>query len=267
MITPELEKMLLNGKAKNKIHWTAFGMFTQIQIPTDSFIVIHKIYWNGFFNSQKENIFNQSWKQFFQYNEYQVKIQSDKESPMYYQFRNEINFNYFGDPATNPLRLLNANISDAQYDDYILMMPKKQQQIDTFITAYDYLNFTISRNDLLPSAVNFGLVNAKANEKQTPFGVDGQLVLLQLTMTGTGGTTETINPPSPLVTNAPLNSDNVTNYAQILDKPNGAGDNGSFLTNPLATFRLKYSDYVTNPLMGIEYCIIQKNEAGKLSSL
>lgn len=265
MITPLLEKMLLGGHAKNKIHWMGFGMFAQLQIPTDSFIVIHKIYWNGFFNQKQEDVTSKSWKEFFEYNEYQLKIQSDKEAPMFYEFRNDVNFDYYGAPGA--LRLKNATINDAQYDDFILMRPKKQEQIDTFITAYDYLNFTISRNALLPNGgINFGTVNAKANEKPVPFGINGELVLLEVNFVGTGGTVDTINPVGQDLKNTPLQPNNVFNYHQDLDKPT-PGDNGSFIQNPQGGIRLKHSDYVTNPLMGFEYCIIQKNEAGKLSSL
>lgn len=270
MITPILEKWLLTGQAKNKIHHIGFGMFSQIQIPDDSYIVIHKIYWNGFLNQKLENVYGMSWKQFFAYTEYALKIQSDKESPMYYQMRNEVNFQYFwnGDP-TSVLKLLNAPINDAQYDDYILMTPKKPIIFDTFITAFDYLNFTISRNSLLPSAANFAPPNNKANEKLNPNGIQDGNILLNATLLGTNGTTTTINPPSTLVTNPPiaaLPADNTQNYHQLLDKQ-GGGDNGSYIDNPIGGLKLKYSEYVTNPLISIEYCIIQRNTAAQLSTL
>lgn len=267
MITPILEKWLLNGHAKNKIHWVGFGMFAQIQIPTDSYIVIHKVYWNGFLNQKKEDISALSWKEFFSFNEYQLKVQSDKEPPMFYQFRNEVNFQFFGDTALDPIKLLNAPINTAQYDDFILMQPKKQEQIDTFITAYDYLSFTISRNALLPNGgINFAPVNQKANEKPVPFGINGENVLLEVNFVGTNGTVDAINPVGSTLKNTPLQPNNVFNYHQDLDKP-ALGDNGSFIQNPQSGIRLKHSDYVTNPLFGFEYCIIQKNEAGRLSSL
>lgn len=267
MIGTVLEKLILSGYAKNKIDWIGFGMFHQIQIPTDSFIVIHKIHWNGFFNQKHERITDETWKDFFRFCEYALKIQSDKESPMYYQFRNEVNFNYFGLPGA--LRLHNAPIDEGQYDDFILMTPKKPVLLDTYITAYDYLNLTISRNSLMPSAVNFGLVNNYANEKNVPDGINGQLVLLELTMTGTSGTVTTQNPPSPVATFPPgiMSPTNTANYHHELDKPNGAGDNGSFLNNPLGGIQLKKSEFVTNPLVGIEYCIVSKHIEGKLSSL
>lgn len=270
MITPILEKWLLTGHAKNKIHHIGYGMFSQIQIPDDSFIVIHKIYWNGWLNQKLENIYDMSWKQFFQFTEYALKIQSDKESPMYYQMRNEVNFQYFwnGDP-TSVLKLMNAPINDAQFDDYILLTPKKPVIFDTFITAYDYLNFTIYRNSLLPAAATFAPVNNKANEKPIPDGVAGSNVLLNCTLLGTNGTTTTINPPSVLTSKPPIATvptDNTQNYHQSLDKDN-AVDHGSFLHNPVSGLRLKYTDQVTNPLISIEYCIIQKNIAGKLSTL
>ena len=270
MITPILEKWLLTGQAKNKIHWVGYGMFSQIQIPSDSFIVIHKIHWNGWLNQKLDKIVNMNWKQFFNDTEYQLKIQGDKENPIYYIYRNEVNFQYFGDPALNPLKMLNELINDAQYDDYILMTPKKPLIIDCFITAYDYLNFTISRNSLHPTAQNFLPVNNYANEVPPPFGIAGPFVLLDCTLTGSNGTQTTINPPGPKASSPPITiqPNNTDNYHQELDPENlGAGDYGSFLTPPIGGIKLKYSDYVTNPLIGFEYCIIQKNKAGDLSPL
>lgn len=268
-ITTILERLLLNGQAKNKIHHIAFGSFSQIQIPPDSFIVIHKIYWNGWFNQKLKNVYAGSWKEFFKYSEYQLKVQNDKESPMYYILRNEVNFNYFGDPQTNPLRLMNAVINDAQYDDYILMTPKKPVIFDTFITAYDYLNFTITRNALLPAGSNYLPVNQYANEKPVPDGVSAQDVLISLDLVGTNGTTETYNPVSAKDTPtppAPLPSNTVENYHQSYDKET-ATDNGSFIDNPVGGFKLKHSEYVTNPLISIEYCLVQKNIKDSLSPL
>lgn len=270
MITPILEKYLLNGFAKNKIHNISYGMFSQIEIPKDSFIVIHKITWNGWLNQKNENIEKLSWKQFFEFTEYCLKVQSDKESPLYYHMRNEVNFQFFGMDPASPLKLLNAQINTAQYDDYILMTPKKPVVFDTWITAYDYLNFTISRNSLTPQGSTFQPVNNYAQEKDPPFGINGQNVLLDLTLVGSNGTQTTYNPPGVLPSHPPivgLAPDNTPNYMQLLDKPNGGGDNGSFLNNPVGGIQLKYSEQVTNPLISLEYCVIQRHTEGKLSPL
>lgn len=265
-ITTILEKLLLNGQAKNKIHHIAFGSFSQIQIPQDTFIVIHKIYWNGWFNQKKERITDLTWKEFFKYSECQLKVQSDKESPLYYILRNEINFNYVGVPGA--LRLLNAPINDVQYDDFILMTPKKPVIFDTFITAYDYLNFTITRNALLPTASNFVPVNQYANEKNVPDGINGQNVVITVDLVGTNGTTTNYNPVSAqdTPTTITLQSRNTENYHQDIDKEAG-GDNGSFMDNPIGGIKLKHSEYVTNPLISLEYCLVPKNLKNNLSSL
>lgn len=268
MITPILEKLLLTGKAKNKIFHIGFGSFAQLLIPNDCYIVIHKIYWNGWLNQKPENITDINWKQFFAYNEYALKIQSDKESPLYYQFRNEVNFQWFfnGDPA-NTLKLLNAPINTAQFDDYILMTPKKPIIYDTFITANDYLNFTILRNALTPAAINYGSVTSYANEKNPPSGINGARVLLDMTLTGTGGSSTTINPVNKKCDPVPvLPTDTTENYCQAID-PQTPGDNGSLMSNPIGGIKLKYTEYVTNPLISFEYVIVQKNDAANLSSL
>lgn len=268
MITPILEKLLLTGKAKNRIHNIAFGMFSQLQVPSDSFIVIHKITWHGFLNQKDKSVYNLTWKQFFSQCEYQMKIQSDKDQPLYYIMRNEINFQYFNyfDPA-NALKLHNANINDAMYDDYILMTPVKPVILDTWIAAYTSLNFTISRNALKPTASNFAPVNNYANEKPIPNGINGQDVLLDLNLLGTGGTATTNNPPNVKTSHPPiaaLPTDNTENYFQLLDPPNGLGDSGSFIDNPVGGLKLKNSEYITNPLMSIEYVEIRKNSMGNI---
>lgn len=268
MISPLLEKLLLTGKAKNKIHHLAFGMFSQLVIPKDSFIVIHKIYWHGFLNQKNENIYSMSWKKFLRDNEYQLKIKPDKDQPIYYIMRNEVNFDYFNyfDPAA-ALKMLNDPITDAIYDDYILMMPKKPVIFDTWVSAYDTINFTISRNSMEPGGVNFAPVNNYANENNNPYGINGQNVLLDVKLIGSNGNTETYNPPGVQPSHPPIAlpvaPDNTTNYFQSYDKP-APPDNGSYINNPLSPGRLKYSDYVTNPLLSFEYVEIHKSSMGNI---
>lgn len=269
MITPILEKLLLNGHAKNRIHHVSYGSFAKLEIPEYSFIVIHKIYWNGWMNQKNDKIYsNMSWKQFFQDTEYSLKVQSDKEPPFYYQMRNEVNFQFFNAPGS--LKLLNATIQDAQYDDYILMTPKKPVIFDTWITAYTFLNFTITRNALKATSQNFLPVNNYAEEKDVPFGVNNQDVLLDVTLSGTNGTSETYNPPGVKSTYPPIpgtpGNFNTDNYTQLYDKEANP-DYGSFLAPPLGSQRLKYSEVVTNPLISFEYCVVSKHAEGNLSSL
>lgn len=267
MITPTLEKLLLTGKAKNKLLNFSIGMFNQLIIPDDSFIVIHKIYWHGFLNQKDENIYNMSWKQFFRDCEYQLKVKPDKDQPLYYIMRNEVNFDFFGlDPAA-PLKLLNSTINDAQYDDYILMTPKKPVIFDTWISAYESVNFTLSRNSLEAAGDTFQPVNNFANEQPPPYGINGQNVLLDVKLVGSNGNSQFYTPPNNKTTHPPIigtDPTNTENYFQSLDKPNGLGNNGSFINNPLSAGRLKYSDYVTSPLLSFEYVEIRKNNLGNI---
>lgn len=262
MITPILERLLLTGKAKNRVYNFAWGMFSQLQVPEDSFIVIHKIIWHGFINPKFEDVYSMTWKQFFQFNEYQLKIKADKEQPFYYILRNEINF-----IRTNSAPLdLSSPINSATFDRDILLTPKKPVIIDTWIPSYTFLNFTISRNVLLPSSGNFGLVNQYANEQDNPNGINGQLVVLDLNLQGANGTTTNINPPNVQTTHPPIPTvpnDNTENYFQLLDKQSG-NDMGSYLNNPLTPNRLKYSEYVCNPLFSFEYVEVRKNSLGNI---
>lgn len=267
MITPILEKYLLKGFASNQIHHIAYGSFAQLQIPDNSFVVIHKVYWNGWINQKFSEIDGQSWKDFFRYNEYTMKVQSDKQNSIYYQMRNEVNFQYFGaGGAFN----LNDNISQSDYDKFILMTPKKPIIFDTWISSYKYLNFTITRNALMPDTGNFGIVNNYADENNIPFGVNDNPVLLDINLLGTNGTATNYNPPGvkpshpPIVATPPIT--NTNNYHQDYD-PRVSPDNGSFIDYAFDGAKLSKSEYVTNPLISLEYCVISKHDEGLLSSL
>ena len=271
MITPILEKLLLAGGAKNRIHHIAYGSFAKMEIPKDSFIVIHKIYWNGWMNQKLANITNMTWKDFFRYNEYSLKVQSDKEPALYYQMRNQVDWQYIG--AGGGFNV-NDPIVIADYERFILMNPKKPVIFDTWITSYDFLNFTLTRNALMPVSDNFNNVNNYANEKDAPSGVNNIDVLLDILLRGTAGTETNYNPPGvksshpPIV--APMPQTNTISYHQDYDS-NGViiGDNGSFMNNPIgeAVTNLPKSEYVTNPLISLEYVIIPKHVEGKLSVL
>lgn len=264
MITPLLEKLLLNGKAKNKTFHFAFGSFANLEVPKDSFVVIHTIIWNNFINQKLKDIYSKSWKDFFEYNEYTIKMQGQNTTPLQYVFRNEVDFNFVGAPGS--LRLMNVNIIDAQYDDFILMQPKRPIVLNTFYTSYEDINFTLTRNALLPTNSNFAPVNNYANERPIPTGVNGQDVLLRLDLGGTNGTSEAYIPPGQKIAPGATGNFRSENYLQLYDKETPA-DFGSFIANPIGGFKLKHSDFVTNPLITFEYCIIQKNDGGLLSSL
>jgi hypothetical protein len=124
----------------------------------------------------------------------------------------------------------------------------------------------------MPSAGNFSLVNQYSLEQVVPNGIFGQLVILDMTLTGTQGTTTTINPPGTKAASPPIivQPNNTSNYLQLLDPrggPPGNEDEGSFLHYPLGGSVLKQSEYVNNPLISFEYCIVKKNTGGILSNL
>lgn len=267
MITPILEKLLLNGKAKNKLLNFGWGSFAKIEVPSDSFIVVHRIFWHPAINQKFQNITDMTWKDFFRFNEFNLKIQNDKESPMNYFLRNEVDFQDFGYVGIG----LNGNIDPDYYDKFLLMRPKRPVIFDTFVTAYTSLNLTLTRSALLEVITSsFAPVTNYAEEKPSPNGVDGQNILLAVNFTGLQGTQTTYQPPRFPSTNVPLNGTDTESYLMNYDTNiNPIGDNGSFLNNPDQSLggQLPKSEFATNPLITLEYCVVQKNNGGLLSGL
>jgi hypothetical protein len=270
MITPILEKYLFDGNAKNKIHWFAFSSFTRLNIPDDAFIVIHKIFWTPFLNQKFTDIAGMSWRDFFRYNEYQLNIHSDKDSPFYYIMRHALDFQFFASDPTNPIDL-SKPIDIDQYNKYILMQTQRPIIFDCFITSFNYLNFTLTRNSAVSIGVpgpGFQPLNNYANELPPPTGIGGVNVLLEGIFTGNN--TTDYQPPTTKLSGQALASNTNFSYQQHIDGSDAFGNNWSMINNPndagLGTL-LPESEYVTNPLLGFEYCIVQKNIGHKLSVL
>jgi hypothetical protein len=266
-ITPILEKLLLQGKAKNKIHHFAFSSFTRLEIPENSFIVIHKIYWNPFINPEAFDITQMTWKEFFQYSEYQLKIQSAKNTPIYYILRNEISFDYFK-PNVFPPGLPELNLDELVNIDtlnkFMLLRAKKPVIFDTWISSYDYLNFTLTRNSQVNVGVTVGVgfapVNNYAEELTPPNGIAGTNVLLEGIFLDVS--TTDYQPPTNRLTSLPLPSNEVESYhQQIVGNTFGDFHNHSMIADPNTAplIQGKNNAYVFNPLISFEYCVIQKN--------
>lgn len=265
MITPILEKLLFTGGAKNKTFTMAYGSYAHLDIPDNSFIVIHKIIFYPFLNPRKYNPRElgfpvQTWKDFLNDCEYQLKIQSDKENPFLYQFRNGVNVQFIKNNFN-----LDENIDPDQFNKYTILTPKEPIILDTFITSYDYFNFTLTRNAGQINNVNYNTVNEYANEDPLPIGIANQPVLLSADLSATFQVTN-YNPPTPKEVNGYiLPGANTVNY-QHLYEPSSPGNFGSFIANPDWS-AFPFSDKTTNPLITFEYCQIQLNKAGELSSL
>ena len=274
MITPILEKLLFKGAAKNKTFTMAYGTHAHLDIPANSFIVIHKVIFYPFINPKDYNpripeppgpiatFPVETWKQFANDIEYQLKIESDKENPFFYQFRNGLDLYFLGN--TNSVNL-DETIEADFFNKKVLIQPKAPIILDTFITSYDYFNFTLTRNSLKIASTLYAPVNEYANEKNMPTGIANENVLLTADLTGTG-TTETYNPATEKeITGYILPADNTVNYQQLYERQT-PGNYSSFIADPTRAF-FPDSDKTTNPLITFEYCVIQLNAAGNLSSL
>ena len=268
MITPILEKLLLHGKAKNKIAHFGWSSFCEIEIPDKSFIVVHKIYWHPAINQKMKTITDMTWKQLFRYSEMQLKVESDKETPNFYFLRNEVDIQFLHiDPAAFSL---NAPIDPTYFDNYVLMRAKKPLQMDTWIASYDSLKLTLTRSALLNEVIStMGLVNNKANEKNTPAGVGDAPVLLNIKFSGNTAITN-YQPPNFKNTNVPIVATDFSqrDYGMGYDIPT-ATDNGSFMNDPAdgLNVRLANSEFVNNPLLSIEYCIVSQDWGSHLSGM
>lgn len=261
MITPQLEKLLLSGKGKYKVYNLGLQEFAQIQIPEDSFIIIHKIIWHGFNNQYLNDLETFTIQDLTRFNEYQLKIKSDKESPLYYIMRNEVEYKYFGAVPLDVNR--GYNITD--FRKYFLMLPTKPVIIDTWIPSYSQINFNISRNRLDFDVTTIGFLNNYANENNIPNGIANEQINLDVALTA-NGTTQTINTPSVKTTYPPIGTtpppNNTENYFQLF-APRLGNDNGSFLNDPSSGTPLN-SMYITSPLMTFEYVEINKQSLGNI---
>lgn len=260
-----LEKLVLQGKAQFRVMNHAFGSFGRIMLPNESFAVITKIIWYPFLQAFDEDITNLSYADYFQYNEWQLKIDG-KKSLNYYQFRNNLEY-YITDP-TYKFKLSDA-VVESDLNDYFLFKQGNPIIIDTYLVCQDYIKLTITRNIQAVSVGGlFTQLNASANEPTPPNGVGGQNVLLTNTFRcppPVGGNRFVYMPPyrqyagNPAIANPRV----MENYTQdiIPQAQVSPTSNGSLLAPPNV---FNYFIYQKYPLINFHYVVVNRNDWNNL---
>jgi hypothetical protein len=124
-----------------------------------------------------------TWRQFFQFNEYQLKI-NGKKSINNLVFRNEILFQFFNGESLPDL----DSIIDYTMYNQLLILQGKPITTDVYFICEEYIKLTVQRNVYTDSTVStFNLLNPIANEQPTPQGVSDLPLLIQSRLTAIDG--------------------------------------------------------------------------------
>src|SRR4051812_19045687 len=128
MITPILERALLDGTASFYRHNHAFGMLGRIPMRDGKVAVITSITWTPFIDFPLVNLSNNSWAYFFRNVEFQLKIEGANNMAVY-QFRNNIKFAY-----TDPTKALDltASITSGDFKS-IILQPGDPVTLDSYL--------------------------------------------------------------------------------------------------------------------------------------
>jgi hypothetical protein len=242
MITPLLERAIMSGKAVYSKYTHAMGMYGSLKIPEGKIVIILDIKWHSFINPYK-NVGTITVKEFFKYNEYQLKIDGFK-SHNFMTFRNRITKEDLllgGVQDTDLISTINGL--------FYTLSPGEPIQQDVYFICEKYIRITISRNAFF-NALNstYSTLNAVAAEQNVPNGVGNVPVLNRLQMASATPATMFYTPPGN--TNAgltiPAGGRNAETYTQDLDATNSqiyppdTGFNATLgtptLTQPLVEF-------------------------------
>lgn len=207
----------------------------------------------------------------FNYNEYQLKIDG-KKTKNYYHFRNEMDFQWFNGLINNEILFGTPGVSLTDLVDNttlsknFLLKNQRPTQINTYLVCEEYIKLTVTRNALVETMVNtMGLVNNRADEKNSPNGIANKNVLLNSNMQG-GLIQQDYQPPQKINTGAPSGDRLKENYVQDI-----SFNNASMLTEPQGIINLNpalpnLSPYVTHPLITIGVVLVNKNGFDELQN-
>lgn len=267
MITPLLEKMILNGWAQYRIFNNAYGSYARIEVPAQSFAVVTQIIWNHFTNPIKNYTQGLTWGDYFRYNEYQLEINTDVKKD-YYQFRNKIH--WVNDNVNNPIDL-SAVIDKAKFAKYFIQEPWPEPVVlNTYLTSNKFIDLSITRNAYLKTVVGtYNIVNTSSSGLQNaPTALGDSNVILNLDMKSPNGTQQFYSPPgyknANIVTpaargrflyNNDISKADVNTFESNLQNLD-TGDANSSAFNPTTNF----------PLVSLGVVIVNKNDFDRLGS-
>ena len=256
-----LEKAILNGWASFQTVSMAFSEFGAIPIPDNTTVIITSLKWYPFLNPVPPTDAFINWKDFFRYNEYQLKIDG-KISKNYLQFRNEFKFKWFSDTP------LNLDLNDPV--DYGLissaMIPIQSPPIiqDVFFPCNEFIKLTITRNCFIDTINNItGNPQSVANEQDAPNGLNNSNVVLRSEMISPSLQKQYLFPATIKFDGNDINNGRkVEGYTQDIDPKFsllsgfGDGDGDSFTR----------WTYQTTPLVELGLVTIQNTQFDKIKS-
>lgn len=254
MITPQLERAILQGWATFNIHNHAFSNFGRINIPNNATVIITHVKWYPFLNpiTVREN--RLTWRDLFKYNEYQLKIDG-KKSTNFLQYRNSQDYKFTDGTTIN----LDDIIGEAGAKNF-LYLQKLPIHTDVYFICEEYIKLTITRNAFIDRLTdNTAALNTQTDEQPPQKGLQGIKLLLSEKMQSPSGLTMDYvmgNYNDSNLTAAPSNNTHEANYVQDIDDPYSI-----FL--PPSKTKFPYS---ANPLIEIGYVTINNNNFNKLKN-
>lgn len=168
MITPIIEKWLLNGVASFHVHNHAFSNFGRIPCPSGKVAIITKIIWYPFISAPyRAGVV--TWNQYFRTNEYMLKVDGNKTVATY-MIRNNVTFTLMNPAAPVDMDAVIAASDYAKLN----IQPGDPFTIDTFIVCENEIKLTIAHNSfLLNNTFSFSNVPQVAGENNPPNGMNG----------------------------------------------------------------------------------------------
>lgn len=257
MLTPILERAILNGWATFRIYNHAFSNFGRIIIPDNSTVIITHVKWFPFFNPawNNERTSTMTWREFFKYNEFQLKIES-KKGTNYLINRNEFDFMWTNNNTID----LNSLVNTDTVKKNLLIMQRRPITTHVYFKCTEYVKLTLQRNSYVEKLTNtIGVLNPSTDEKTPPTGLQGVSILLNTKMQSFSGQTQDYVMGSykdANITAIPNQQTMQANYMQGFANPDSIF---SDLGNG--------QPYQTHPLVEFGYVVINNNHWDQLQNI
>jgi hypothetical protein len=264
MITPMLERAILNGWATyQKVNYS-FSTFGAIPIPDNSTAIVLDITWFPF-NDVYPGFagFPARWREMLAYNEYQLKVES-KISKNYIQFRNEFNWRWFpNDTVTDGvIDDLDSFVDPEFMKKFWLPIQSRPIQHDCFFVCEEFLKLTVTRNAYIHKfATVMGVPQKVAAERDMPNGVNDATVLLRLQMNSNAN--GQFYYPATIKydgNDIPAQQRKMEGYTQDIDK------NESLLSDLVPGSVQSNFPYQSYPLCTIGYVVISNTQFDKVKA-
>lgn len=255
MITPLLEKLILNGSAKVIYYSHYAGNFSSIGVDYGKVAIVTSITWNNFLNPHKELVLEElTYRDLINNNQYQLVVDGTKNKAIF-TFNPQVNL--IG--VTNYDSVVNTNVA-------VALQPLQPQKLDTFIICSEAINVSINRNAYTAGAVyDMNQMKPTANQNNIPNGLQNLFILNKATFTSVNGSS---------MVYVPVSEDNCTipatgnrrkeNFIVDFESPDGAGAWGSVIM-PVVGYPA-FNSVNSLPLVTFEIVFINEELATKLAN-